>query len=241
MRLALLALVVLVLPSAARAQGIGGVVRDTDGRPLFAAVVIVEPGNSAARTNAEGQFALSRIKPGTYNVLVRRIGYREYRTEVTVVEDERTNLNVTLQAVAPTLDTVRAAVSHDHCDNLTLDGFLCRQQAGIGHFRDAIELAALKPEQLLDVVRGLPGIRPRPGRAPDGTMEEQPGVRPSRCLKTLVNGRPDWERRWWTAQDVIAVEYYDQWNKIPLSYRQIADNVSCDLIIYWLTTARVTR
>jgi hypothetical protein len=235
-------LLALVLPAAARAQGIGGVVRDTDGRPLFAAVVIVEPGNSAARTDAAGQFVLSRIKPGTYDVLVRRIGYREYRTEVTVVEDERSNLDVTLQAVAPTLDTVRAAVSHDHCDNLTLDGFLCRQQAGIGHFRDAIELAALKPEQLLDVVRGLPGIRPRPGRSPNGTMEEVPGVRPSRCLKTLVNGRPDIAPyRWWTARDVIAVEYYDQWNKIPLSYRQIADNVSCDLIIYWLTTARITQ
>ncbi|HMS01423.1 MAG TPA: hypothetical protein PKE51_00540 [Gemmatimonadaceae bacterium] len=72
-------------------------------------------------------------------------------------------------------------------------------------------------------------------------MEAQPSLRPSRCLLTLVNGRPDWEGRWWTAEDGIAVDYDDRWNKIPLSYRQIANNVSCDPIIHWLTTARATR
>ena len=53
------------------------------------------------------------------------------RTAVTVVEEERTNLAVTLQAMAPTLDTARAVSLHDHCDRLTLDGVLCWQQAGI--------------------------------------------------------------------------------------------------------------
>jgi hypothetical protein len=53
--------------------------------------------------------------------------------------------------------------------------------------------------------------------------------------------RADIATRWWIARDVMAVEYYAQWNKIPLSDRQIADNVSCDPIIYWLPTSRVTR
>lgn len=235
-------LLALLLPLTARAQGISGVVVDTLGRPLLAAVVRVTPGDSATRTDADGRFVLPSVGPGTYTLSVRRIGFRERTEEVTVQPGQRARLTLTLHALPPMLDTVRARVSHDACNNATLDGFLCRRQAGIGHFRDANELSALNPRQLLDLVRDLPGIRPQPGRAPDGTMEEVPGVRPSRCLKTLVNGRPDvTSRRWWSARDVIAVEYYDHWSKIPLDYRQIADNVSCDLIVYWLTTAPIDR
>jgi hypothetical protein len=154
----------LLLPLTARAHGISGVVVDTLGRPLLAAVVRVAPGDSATRSDADGQFVLPWHGPGTYTLTVRRIGFRERTEEVTV----------------------------------------------------------------------------RPGRAPDGTMEEVPGVRTSRRLKTLVNDRPDiTSRRWWSARDVIAVEYHDHWSKIPLDCRQIADNVSCDLIAYWLTTAPI--
>jgi hypothetical protein len=228
----------LTIPLAARAQGISGHVVDTLGRPLLAVVVQAEPGDAATRTDADGRFVLPTLEPGTYRLRLRRIGFRERFEEVTVVRGQRTRLVVTLHAAAPLLDTVRARVSQHTCDNRTLAGFDCRRQAGIGHFRDANELAALNPRQLLDLVRDLPGIRPLPGRAPDGTMEEVPGVRPSRCLKTLVNGRPEiLARRWWSARDVIAVEYYDDWRKIPLDYRQIADTVSCDLIVYWLTNA----
>ncbi len=240
-------LLALLTPALAGAQGLRGQVIDSLGRPLFAALVVVSSTDSArkadtVRTARDGRFALEKLPPGAYAVVARRIGYRESSRAVAVRDSVGARVLLTLRETAPVLDTVRARVNHDACANNTLDGFLCRRQAGIGHFRDAHELAALEPEQLLDVVRGLPGIRPRSGRAPGGHMEEVPGVRPSRCLLTLVNGRPDISgRRWWTAKDVVAVEYYDHWSKIPLDYRQIADNVSCDLIVYWLVTAPVGR
>jgi hypothetical protein len=237
-RCAALALTIL-LPPSAHAQGIAGHVVDTLGRPLLAAVVTAQPGDGITRTDADGRFVLPTLGPGTYQLRIRRIGFRERLEEVTVRAGQRTRLTITLFAATPTLDTVRARVSQNACDNRTLLGFECRRQAGIGYFRDANELAALKPEHLLDLVRDLPGIRPRSGRGPNGLIELEPGVRPSRCLKTLVNGRPDFSPvfRRWSARDVVALEYYDQWSKIPLDYRQIADNVSCDLIVYWLRTA----
>lgn len=243
---AALGLAVLV-PTLARAQGLRGQVIDSLGRPLFAALVVVSASDSSrqadtVRTGRDGGFAVPKLPPGAYAVVARRIGYREAAQAVVVRDSAGARVRLTLREALPVLDTVRALVNHHQCANNTLDGFLCRRQAGIGYFRDAHELAALKPEQLLDVVRGLPGIRPRSGRAPGGHMEEVPGVRPSRCLLTLVNGRPDITgRRIWTAKDVVAVEYYDHWRKIPLDYRQIADNVSCDLIVYWLATAPVDR
>ncbi len=234
----------LIAPNLLHAQSLAGVVTDSLQQPLFSAMVVVAGVGDTLkprtlRTNLSGRFAITKLAAGDYAVSVRRIGYVGQTVNVTVAEGEPTLLNVILRTTAPTLDTVRARVEHDSCVNSTLDGFLCRRQAGIGFFRDAHELAALKPEQLLDLVRDLPGIRPYPGRAPNGHMEMVPGVRPSRCLKVLVNGRPDISgRRWWTARDVVAIEYYDQWSKIPLDFRQIADNVSCDLMVYWLVTAR---
>lgn len=223
----------LLLPLSARAQGIAGHVVDTLGRPLLAAVITAQPGDGITRTDADGRFVLPTLGPGTYQLWIRRIGYRERLEEVTVRAGQRTRLTITLYAATPTLDTVRARVSQNACDNRTLLGFECRRQSGIGYFRDANDLAARNPEQLLDLARDLPGLRPGTGRGAHGLMELVPWPRPSRCLKTLVNGRPEMQvMRWWTA-----LEYYDDWRKIPLDYRQIADNVSCDLIVYWLTTA----
>lgn len=78
---------------------------------------------------------------------------------------------------------------------------------------------------------------------PDG-LEWVPAVRPSRCLTTLVNGRPPREPyRTWTVKDVIAVEYYDAYAKIPMGYRTFVEtpgDEGCDLIIYWLRGAPLT-
>ncbi len=227
----------LALPVTARAQGIEGEVVDSAGRRLLNALVTVQPGDASIRSDAAGRFALPTLRPGSYRVRVRRIGFREHVEQVTVLPGQRSRLSISLQPAAPTLDTVRARVDQNTCDTGTLEGFECRKQSGVGFLRDADALAARRPEQLFDLLSDLPGIRPVTSRGPNGVQEMAPSVRPSRCLKMLVNGRPEIAARWWTARDVVAVEYYNEWRQVPLAYRQIVDNVSCDLIVYWLTTA----
>jgi hypothetical protein len=238
---ALLVALVLALgvPMTAHAQGIEGEVVDSTGRRLLNALVTVQPGDASIRTDGTGRFALPTLRPGLYRVRVRRIGFREHVEQVTVEAGQRGRLYVTLYTTAaPTLDTVRARVDPNTCDTGTLEGFECRKQSGVGFLRDADALAARRPEQLFDLLSDLPGIRPVTSRGPNGVQEMAPSVRPSRCLKMLVNGRPEIAARWWTARDVVAVEYYNEWRQVPLAYRQIVDNVSCDLIVYWLTTAK---
>lgn len=227
----------LILPASAFAQGLEGEVVDADGRRLLNALVTVQPGDAAIRTDLTGRFALPTLRPGTYRVRVRRIGFREHTEQVVVQAAQRARLYITLQPAAPLLDTVRVRVDPNTCDNATLAGFECRKQSGVGYLRDADDLAARRPEQLFDLLGDLPGIRPVTSRGPNGVQEMAPSVRPSRCLKMLVNGRPEIAARWWTARDVVAVEYYNEWRHVPIAYRQIVDNVSCDLIVYWLTTA----
>jgi hypothetical protein len=230
-------LLALILPLRAHAQGIEGEVVDAEGRRLLNALVTVQPGDAAIRTDGTGRFALPTLRPGSYRVRVRRIGFREHVEQIVVAPGQRARLYVTLQPAAPMLDTVRVRVDPNTCDNASLAGFECRKQSGVGFLRDADELAARRPEQLFDLIGDLPGIRPVSSRGPNGIVEMAPSVRPSRCLKMLVNGRPEIAARWWTARDVVAVEYYNEWRHVPLAYRQIVDNVSCDLIVYWLTTA----
>lgn len=227
----------LILPFRAHAQGIEGEVVDADGRRLLNALVTVQPGDAAIRTDGTGRFALPTLRPGPYRVRVRRIGFREYTEQVVVQAGQRARLYITLEPSAPLLDTVRVRVDPNTCGNATLAGFECRKQSGVGYLRDADDLAARRPEQLFDLLGDLPGIRPVSSRGPNGVVEMAPSVRPSRCLKMLVNGRPEIAARWWTARDVVAVEYYNEWRHVPLAYRQIVDNVSCDLIVYWLTSA----
>ncbi len=228
----------LLFPTTARAQGLEGEVVDADGRRLLNALVSVQPGDASIRTDGTGRFALPTLRPGSYRVRVRRIGFREHTEQVVVQAGQRARLYVTLEPAAPLLDTVRVRVDPNTCDNATLAGFECRKQSGVGYLRDADELSARRPEQLFDLLSDLPGIRPVTSRGPNGVQEMAPSVRPSRCLKMLVNGRPEIAARWWTARDVVAVEYYNEWRHVPIAYRQIVDNVSCDLIVYWLTTAR---
>lgn len=221
------------------AQSLAGYVRDTLGMPLIAATVSLMPGGAATRTDETGRFVFPSLAEGEYALTIRRVGYRPYERSVILVARQRTRLEIQLRRTAPTLDTVRARVDQSTCNNRTIFGFECRRQAGIGHFRDAAELAALQPVHLFDLLRDLPGIRMAIGRGPNGLPEFVPSVRPSRCLRQLINGRPLFGNRWWSAEDVVAVEYYDDRRKIPLDYRQIANTGSCELIVYWLNTAIV--
>jgi hypothetical protein len=57
-------------------------------------------------------------------------------------------------------------------------------------------------------------------------------------MATLVNGRPPFvPLHHWHPDDVVAVEYYDDYRKIPLAFRQHMDGI-CDLAVYWLFNAR---
>lgn len=232
---------VLAYAGPVGAQALSGTVVDAAGRPLGQTEVLLLPGEITVRTSDAGRFVIPELYPRRYVLNVRRVGYRMHEEIITVAAEQPLRLRIVLTVSAPTLDTVRARVSQESCSNNSLAGFACRQQSGVAYYRDSATLAALRPRQAFDLARGMPGIRQVGGRGPDGLREFVPGVRPSRCLITMVNGRIDPNPRRWEAGEVIGLEYYDTWQKVPLSYRQIAyrdpGKQMCDIIIYWLRSA----
>ncbi len=242
MRLVCMLFVAFVTPLVAQAQGLLGTVTDTLGRPIAGAEVTVLSDSLTTRTGAQGRFAFPALRAGTYAVRVRAIGYASMQERVVVPSVAPADVRIVLRAVRPTLDSVRATVSVHQCPSTSLMGFACRRDAGSrGYFRNAEDIARLKPRHLYDALAGLPGIRQRAGRTPEGDFEWLPAVRPSRCVVSLENGRPPtMPFRMWTAKDIIAVEYYDEYNKIPMGYRTFVETPGregCDLIIYWLRGA----
>jgi hypothetical protein len=240
-------LLMLLAPRNAAAQPVRGSVVDTLGRPLPEADVIVVNTQISVRTDAGGRFALPLERAGTYEIRVRKIGYISFGASFYFRPGMAEELVLVMTQFSNTLDTVRAIADADRCATTTLEGFECRRQAGLGYFRDAGTLRSLRSDHWADMFEGMPGLRRNMVLGPMG-REWRIMARPSRCLVELWNGQPPMlaqpgdfppDMRW-RPNDVVAIEYYDEFYKVPARYRSyvlVAGEQPCELVIYWLRGA----
>ena len=71
--------------NSAEASGtVGGVVQDTAGAVLQGAQVILQPVAITLKTNAQGAFLITNVKPGTYTLTVSYVGFNTSTTTVVV-------------------------------------------------------------------------------------------------------------------------------------------------------------
>lgn len=112
-RAVLAASVMLVVtgPQSGAAQAVprtlSGTVRDTVGRPLEGAVIVLNPMEAmrAARADAGGRFRFDRLNPGRYTMRTTRIGSMPDE-RVIVVPAEGLQVNITLTPIPYRLDTL---------------------------------------------------------------------------------------------------------------------------------------
>jgi len=224
--------------AAAQAGVLRGTVTDTAGRPLANVEVLSVNAKRSTRTDREGRFTLARLPFGQQLVMARFPGYQPGDQAVNMLDANVAPVTFRLRRVVQAIDTVRI-VSHDGCPAYDFSGFACRRRAAIGQFRGAEELAALRPHYWADMFDGLPGLRNY--QVPDRLMGFDWRVESTtgwRCLEEGWNGR---ER---TANlenvrpsDIVGVEVYDVYEKVPAAYKRLAWPTSqdkpCTLIIYW--------
>jgi hypothetical protein len=91
---------------------VSGVVRDELGRPIPEALVVIDPDSLSlrARTSAVGQFRISGVPFGSYEVRVVRIGFRPHSRRIEVAGREL-EFNVELGSIPIPLDTVAVRAS----------------------------------------------------------------------------------------------------------------------------------
>ncbi len=242
LQLPLLVLTFALAVPAERAQAQPGTLRgqvvDTAGRPLRDVEVYSVNSKRSTRSGADGRFVLTRLPFGQQLVMARSPGYQAGQQVVNMLDENTPPVTFRLGRIVQLIDTVRIT-SHDHCAAYEFEGYECRRRAGIGQFRSADEIKALRPNYWADMFEGLPGFRresyfnPIIGR--DWTVASTTGWR---CLAEGWNGRHKTaadERV--MPEDIVAIEHYDVYEKVPAAYKRLAwprdQEKPCALVMYW--------
>src|ERR1039457_3284065 len=100
--LGILTIIIALSIKTAFAAGasLGGIVRDAvTGESLLGANVVLMGTGKGASTDNEGKYSILNINPGTYNIRVSYIGYREQNSSVTLEEGVKSTLNFKLDPV----------------------------------------------------------------------------------------------------------------------------------------------
>lgn len=102
----LFALLFMFTTGHAFAQGsVAGVVTDADsGEPLTGVNVVISSVNSGDATDINGFYLLENVPAGDYELQATFIGYTTFRNSITVVDGQRTTLNIVMQPSTSDLD-----------------------------------------------------------------------------------------------------------------------------------------
>jgi TonB-linked SusC/RagA family outer membrane protein len=107
---AVLALALAIVPAVASAQGVGRVtgrvVDQATNAPISQAQVVVVGTTLGARTNEQGEYTVINVPAGQMQLRVLRLGYGSVTRPVTVVADQTTTANFSLEEQAIALDVV---------------------------------------------------------------------------------------------------------------------------------------
>src|SRR5262245_57194558 len=92
---------------------LAGFVRDSTGRPVTSAEILLLETTYATRSDSAGHFVLSNVPPGAHRVWFRRLGFGSSQFDWSARADERTEVAVVLHAIARTLDPVVTRAQED--------------------------------------------------------------------------------------------------------------------------------
>lgn len=91
----------------------GQVIDAESGEPLPFATVFFAETTYGVVANGEGQYSLTVDKPGTYDLIVRFVGYRTFAQQVKLGDSPEVTLNVTVQQEAQNLGSVVVTANKD--------------------------------------------------------------------------------------------------------------------------------
>ena len=170
----------LIIPSVAWAQGqyqISGTVVDNAGSAVpFANVALYAKGEKAVAqggtSNAEGNFVLSNVPPGTYRLAIRFVGYAPYTISAVQLEQDLNLGTVKMMKKATELEAVvvEGAKAVKPIET-TLEGMTIRPEQNISNVGGSV----------LDVLRNTPSV----SVGQDGGLT----LRGSSSTNVLINGR----------------------------------------------------
>ena len=102
-------------PGAAQTGVLRGVVVDSaDGALLESADILAASIKQVARTNAKGQFTLSKLPKGALEITIRRLGYKPQEETIVLSGGEHDSVKVVLVAQPAVLEAVAVDAAERH-------------------------------------------------------------------------------------------------------------------------------
>jgi hypothetical protein len=228
-------------------SGLAGIVRDSLGRPVVAASVLVDGNKVSVVTDDSGHFDVRRLPAGANGFTITKIGYAPLSFEVSLPADSVVVLSVTMRSVQ-VLNTVNVNAERTNA-YLARSGFTERQRLGLGSFLtpqhiDSIAMTVVTPAQLLRGVRGIDVNCPRDHCRV--TAHSQPG-----CLWLYIDGVPHGIEQiddiGFSPGGIAAIEVYDRPSLVPMAFqgalpvkegRGMSNGAGCGALAVW-TKARI--
>jgi len=206
-----------------------GVVRDPGGQALSGAQTLVWGSGVTGRTGEGGKFTLSNLPAGTYSLEVRAIGYSPKRVPVDLASRKTTNVEVTMDERATVLAGVTIKETRRTRD---FDGFLRRQQNGMGRYVTREDIERRNPFVTTDVLRTMPGLSVTPTSGMGYAVRGRGGCTPAVVIDgtPVSNGANDIDAMV-RPQDVRGMEVYLGLGGVPGEYATFSNG--CGVILVW--------
>ncbi|HJQ11822.1 MAG TPA: carboxypeptidase-like regulatory domain-containing protein [Gemmatimonadaceae bacterium] len=218
--------------AVANDPAIGGIVRDSAGKPIpEAEVAIIRNGRMLQFivTGSDGKFLLTGVSAGVLPLRVRRVGYTMQSFDVDARLSASKSLEIVLVPVASELPEVTVEAGRGE-----LHGFYQRreQRAGFAKFLEQSDVRRAGVTRSSELFRSVPGVVLRTG----------PGVNQLRvrdCQPMLwIDGQrvPGAELdEVIQPPDIAAIEFYPSSAGIPAEYTERGNRL-CGAIIVWSRT-----
>jgi len=153
-----MAAILLSIPALAQSQKgvISGTVTDVSGAMLPGARIELEPRTAPQVSNAQGQFVVPNLAPGTYIVTVSYVGFKPYSTSVTVAAGQTALVTAVMPVAAVNQQQVIVYAGREHGDAEAINEV--RTSPNILNVLPADVITSLPNANIADAVGRLPGV-----------------------------------------------------------------------------------
>lgn len=234
-----LAVAPMARPSAAQSGVLKGVVVDsTDGSLIENADILAASIKQVARSNARGQFTLTKLSKGELEITVRRLGYMPQQQTIMVSGGGNDSVKVVLVAQPEVLQAIAVDAVERH-RRQGIEDFYVRRTQGIGTFITRQQLEELRTTHSTDALRNVPGIQLYRNRSGDNTVRfiGTSSINHRDCPPNLwLDGQrvSNMELDQIPANDIEGIELYRGASTTPAQFWQgNAQNTFCGTIVVW--------
>lgn len=200
-------------------------------------------------TDSAGAFSFPDVRPGAYNLRLRRVGYRGSGGSLRLSADSVVELRLRMAVASVALEPVTVVTRSPRTVSPVLRGFYQRMSSGPGRFVTREEIESRRPSRVTDVLRHLPNLSSVPGRGGVGGSAMSRGGTADRCTMVffvdgMLVGQPSNGNPWRNGartdraiddyvqpNDVEGIEVYRGESDTPAEF--VTRWVGCGTIVIW--------